>query len=266
MIVQNSAIRLYRVLKESQLLKQIRGIWYTPIANNLSLSVLIHSNVKTMLHDLATRVPANSPCIKAFSKISQGVPKWGRRVHSIPKQKDWDYEVITNTLTAACQNDSLVNIFCDRVQSNKDQNDGKQLGATLVVLYQGGRERWHKERVLGETVTDSDTLLHSLHAGFDALTHFLENITMEPSNFVTLALPFRVAVNRALDVFSHKDQEMSILIPWLRRLGIILESYPNTDIVIIWLPRDTPFEGFQRAKELALDAIHIVNPTNIITL
>jgi hypothetical protein len=148
------------------------------------------------------------------------------------------------------------------LNTNKDRDDGRQLGATSAVLYQAGRERRHEERVLGETVTDSDTLLRSLHAGFDALTHFLENITTEPSNFVTLALPSGAAVNRALDASPHEDQETSISI--LRRLGIILESHPNTNIVIIWLPRDAPFEGFQRAKELALDAIRIANPTDII--
>jgi hypothetical protein len=262
MIVQNSAIRLYRVPKESQLLKRIGGTWYTPIANDLPLPVPIRSNVKTTLRDLAARVPANGPRIEAFPEIPQGAPKWGGRVHSIPKQKDWDYEVITNALTAACRDDSLVNIFCNGVRSNKDRDDGRQLGATSAVLYQGGRERRHEERVLGETVTDSDTLLRSLHAGCDALTHFLENITTEPSNFVTLALPSGAAVNRALDASPHEDQETSISI--LRRLGIILESHPNTNIVIIWLPRDAPFEGFQRAKELALDAIRIANPTDII--
>jgi len=94
--------------------------------------------VKTTLHELAARVPANGPHIEAFPEIPLGAPKWDGRVHVIPKQKDWDYEVITNALMAACREDTLVNIFCDGICSNKDRNNGKQLGATAAVLYQGG--------------------------------------------------------------------------------------------------------------------------------
>jgi hypothetical protein len=173
MTVQNTALRLYRAPKESQLLKRLRGTWHTLTPDDLPLSAPIRNNVSTTLRDLATRVLANGPRIEAFPELPSGTPTWDGRVHVIPKQKDWDYEVITNALTAACQEDLLVNIFCNSVRSNKGRNDGKQLGATSAVLYQEGRERHHSERVLGETVMDSDTSLRALHAGVDVLTHFV---------------------------------------------------------------------------------------------
>src|SRR5580658_5992556 len=37
--------------------------------------------------------PAHAPFFQ------QGAPNWDGRVHVIPKQKDWDYEIIANALT-----------------------------------------------------------------------------------------------------------------------------------------------------------------------
>ena len=138
MIVQNSALRLYRVPKESQLLRRLGDTWHTPTANDAPLPAPIGCEVKTTLRELAARVPANGLHIEAFPEIPPGAPTWTGRVQVIPKQKDWDYEVITNALTTACQEGSLVNIFCNGVRSNMGRDDGKQLGATSAVLYQEG--------------------------------------------------------------------------------------------------------------------------------
>jgi hypothetical protein len=262
MIVQNSALRLYRVPKESQLLKRLGGAWHTLNHDDLPLPAPVGNNVKTTLRELAARVPANGPRIDAFPDIPPGAPTWNARVHVIPKQKDWDYEVITHALTAACREDSLVNIFCDGVRSNRGRNDAKQLGATSAVLYQEGREHHHVERVLGETVTDSDTSLRALHTGLDALTHFLGNPTTQQANFVTISLPSGAAVNKALDASPHENQEVSISI--LRKLSTIFDSKPDTKIVFLWLPRKIPFIGFKRANQLALEAIRTADLAEII--
>jgi hypothetical protein len=144
----------------------------------------------------------------------------------------------------------------------KGRDDGKQLGATSAVLYQEGKECYHAEKVLGVTVTESDTLLRALQSGLDTLTHFLDNLTTRQSNFVTIALPSGDAINKALDASPHGDQKESILI--MRRLSVILESHPNTNIVLLWLPSKIKFEGFRRAKQLALDAISTANINELI--
>ena len=262
MIVQNSVIRLYRVPKGSQLLKRLGGAWHIPDPNDLPLPAPIGNGVKTTLRELAARVPANGPRIKAFPETPPDAPRWNGRVDVIPNQKDWDYGVTTNALTAACCEDSLVTIFCNGICSNEGRNDGKQLGATSAVVYQQGRETQHKERVLGETVTDSDCHIRALHTGLDALTYFLDNLTMRRANFITISSPSKEAVNRALDMSPHQDQEESLLI--LRRLDTILNNYSDTNIVFLWLPRKAPFVGFRRARQLALEAIHTAIPANII--
>ena len=147
----------------------------------------------------------------------------------------------------------MVNIFCNGVHSNRGRDDEKQIGAMLAVLYYEGRKCRHAEHVLGETVTESDSILQALHSGLDMLTCFLDNLVRWESNFVTISLPLGVAVDKALDVSPHADQKESILI--LRRLSVIFDVHPNTNVVLLWLPKKVSFVGFKRTKQLALEAI-----------
>jgi hypothetical protein len=86
MLVQNTALRLYRAPKGSQLLKRLGGAWHTPIPEDIPLPVPTRNSVKTTLRDLAARVPTNGPRIDAFPEIPPGAPTWNGRVHVIPKQ------------------------------------------------------------------------------------------------------------------------------------------------------------------------------------
>lgn len=262
MIVQNSALRLYRAPNESQLLKRLGGAWHTPTAGDIPLPVPIENEIKTTLRKLADRVPVSGPRVEPFPEIPLGAPTWNGRVHVIPKQREWDYKVITDALTAACRDDSMINIFCEGIRSNKGREDGKQLGATSAVLYQKGREKKHFERVLGKTVTEPDTLLRALHEGLDALTYYLSELTPRQTNFITISLPSAGAINKALDASPHENQSESISI--MKRLSNTLDLYQNTNIVFLWLPRKTNFVGFKRAKQLALEAIRTANPDEII--
>lgn len=105
-------MRLYRVLKQSQLLKRLGGAWYTLTTDKASLPAPIPNSVRTTLCDLAKKVSPLGPRIEDFLEIPLNTLTWNERVHVIPKQKEWNYEVITSVLIAACTEDSLINIFC----------------------------------------------------------------------------------------------------------------------------------------------------------
>ena len=177
---------------------------------------------------------------------------------------NWDFsdKQVTNTLTEACQENGVINIFCDGVVSNKGRADRKQVGASSRVLYQGGKEHLHSERILGKSVTDSDTILRSIHAGLDVLTTFLDSDLAQQHNLTTISLTSGAAVKKALDSSPHEDQEESIRL--LKRLGNILERFPHANVAFLWLPRKAPFIGFKRAKQLALEAIRMACLEDII--
>jgi hypothetical protein len=260
LMIQKTAFRLYKAPKGSQLLKRLGGAWHAPDANGLPLPASNRNSLKTTLRTLAARVPANGPRVNPFPDLPPGAPHWNGQVRTILKQKDWDYEMVTNTLTTACREGETTNIFCNGILSNKGRADEKQIGTTSTALYQKGVEERHAERILGETVTEQDIMLRALHSGIDTLTSFLDTHPAEQHKLTAIASPSETALKRALDASPHKDQEESIKI--LEKLGTLIDKYPDINITLLWLPRKSPFIGFQRARQLALEAVRTADLTN----
>jgi hypothetical protein len=159
MLTQNMALRLYKVPKDSQLLKCIGGEWRTPNQDDLPLPTPNRSSTKMTLCSLTARASAAGPCIEQSPKIPAEAPYWNGHIQITPKQKGWDYHRMTNELTEECRRGSMINIFCDGTISNKGRADGKQIGAASAVLYHNGKDWNHEERVLSETVTEMDVMI-----------------------------------------------------------------------------------------------------------
>jgi hypothetical protein len=210
-----------------------------------------------MLRSLAARVPPTGPRINPFPDIPAGAPFWNGRIRTIPKQKDGDYEQINNTLATACSEGFVVNIFCDGLVSNKDRADNKQLGAASAVLYHEGKEFSHCEKVFGETLTKSDTLIRSLSTALEVLSLFLSSRPAHAYIPTVIAIPSAIALSRALDASPHEEQNMSLR--HLSKLGELFNAYPSLKITLQWLPRKIPFVGFQRGRQLILEAIRIAD-------
>jgi hypothetical protein len=210
---------------------------------------------------LAAKVLEKGPHIESFPELPKGAPSWDGRVQIVPKQKQWDYQQVTNTLTEACCKGSATNIYCNRVVSNRNCTDNKQLGAALAVLYHEGKEWRHAEKVLGETTTETDTMICSLSPGLDLLTSFLETHPAQTHSPTFLLLPSSPAIGKALNASLHEEQETAI--QHLNKLGKLITSYPNMNIKLLWLLKAGPFIGFKRAKQLTLKVICTTNLTNV---
>jgi Reverse transcriptase (RNA-dependent DNA polymerase) len=235
-ILLKMALRLYKAPKGSQLLIRIGGAWHQPAATDLPLPASNRASLKSTLWLLANRVPANGPRIDPFPEIPLGAPDWGGKVKVIRKQKEWDYKLVTNTLTTACHEGSTINIFCNGARSNKGHLDSKQIGATSAALYQEGKEKHHAERVLGESVTEQDIMLRSLHSGLDVLTSLLVTQPSQQHKPITIALAAETALSKALDASPHEDQAESIRL--LVRLNTTIAKYPSIQITLLWLPKN----------------------------
>jgi hypothetical protein len=261
MMLQKTALRLYKALKGNQLLKRLGGAWHSPNVNDLPLPAPSRASLKTTLRSLAARVPANGPRVDPFPELLPGAPSWNGRVQIVHKQKEWDYGLVTNTLTAVCQEGTTINIYCSGVLLNRGRPDGKQIGATSAVLYQEGRERHHVERVFGETVTEQNIMLRSLHSGLDTLISLLDGHPAHQHKLITIALVSGAALKKAPDASLYGDQAESIKL--LGRLSELLDKYPNANITFLWLPKKSPFVGFRRTRQLALEKVRTADLTDI---
>ena len=144
------------------------------------------------------------------------------------------------------------------VYSNKHRDNNRQLSAASAVLYHNGRDWKHAKRVFGETITEADTTLRALPVALKILADFLMTHQPESTLKVLIATHSSFAVNKALKVNPHEEQEASI--KCLTQLGELMDTYPNLNITLLWLPRKIPFVGFKRAKQLALEAIRMAEP------
>ena len=261
MIIKNTALHLYRAPKDSQLLRRLGSTWHVPTPEDLPLPAPARNKAKTTLRSLAARVPSTGPRINSFPNIPAGAPDWNGRIRTIPKLKDGDYEQINNTLTTACNEGFAVNIFCDGMVSNKDHADNKQLGAASAVLYHEGKEFSHYEKVFGETLTKSDTLICSLSTALEVLSLFLSCRPAHAHIPTVIAIPSAIALDRALDASPHEEQNTAL--GHLYKLGELFNAYPTLKITLQWLPRTIPFVGFRRGKQLSLEAIRIADLTTI---
>jgi hypothetical protein len=156
MLTQNTALRLYRVSKDSQLLKWLGGEWYTPQPHDAPLPTPNSERAQTMLHTLVSQVHVKCPRIQPFLDLSPNAPTWDGRVTSVPRQSERDYQLSSEALVNRCWEGKAIIIFTTGVHSNKHREDGKQLGAALAVLYHNGWDWKHTEEVFGEIVTKMD--------------------------------------------------------------------------------------------------------------
>ena len=237
-------------------LKRLRGDWYAPGRDDLTLPIPNTNSSRTTLRSLADRVSPRGPRVDPFPELPPGAPYWGGRVKAIPKQDDWDYKQVSEAAANLCKKGQTINIYSVGVFSNERREDGKQIGACSAVLYHQGREWKHTERVLGETVMTNDTAIRSLSPALEVLADFLSSTQVEPQCNTLVFLPSKFAINRALDGSPHDDQ--AVVIRFLKQLGELRTAHPHANIRLLWLPRSIPFVGFRRAKQLMLEAVRVV--------
>ena len=260
MLTQNTALRLYRAPRSSQLLRRLGPAWHTPVANAPPLPTRDRAGMVTTLRTLAARVPPGGPRIDPFPDLPVGAPHWGGRVTVAPRHDGQDYTAISEEIKDACHQGHATNIYCEALLSNKNRDDGKQLGAAAAILYHKGREIGHTEKVFGEGVTASDIWTRALTPALDVISSHLTNRPAHLQEAFKILLPSNPALRRTLDPSPHEEQASALR--HLRKLDELLARYPNTTYTLQWLPRKIPFVGFRRAKQMARNAIRTANLTN----
>ena len=265
MLIQSTALRLYKAPGNSQLLRRLGPAWHTPgpPTPDAPLPTPIRAGTATTLRNLASKAPPGGPHIDPFPTLPPGAPQWDGRVTLIPKQEGWDYPLVSEEIKNACHQGLTTNVYCEAILSNRDREDGRQLGAAAAMLYHKGRERGHSAKVFGDTVTITDAWTRALTPALDAITALLSSKHAQVQETFKILLPSSAAMANALDPSTHDEQATSIR--HLEKLGELLASYPNTAFILQWLPKKIRFAGFRRAKQKALIAIRSTAPANIAT-
>jgi len=242
MLTQNAALRLYRVSKESQLLRRLRAEWHTPHLQEPNLPTPNSTGTRTTLSALTTLVSAKGPRIEGFLELPPDAPSWDGRVKVFPKQGEWNYQQITETIVKCCKEGETINIFCTGIHSNRHREDAKQVGTASTVLYSKGRDWKHKEKVFGETVTENNAALQALILALELLHNFISSHEEDACHDALILLSSNYAIRKALNPSLHEEQSISLTC--LGKIGELMDLYPNMTMQLFWLPRVIPFIGF----------------------
>ena len=100
-------------------------------------------------------------------------------------------------------------------------------------------------------------MIQALSPGLDALTLLLATLPEQQRLTANFLFPSDSALARVLDASPHGEQATSLT--HLERLNDLLGMHTNVNIILQWLPAKIPFIGFQRARQLAFEAIHTAN-------
>ncbi|KAH9967010.1 hypothetical protein BJV74DRAFT_799508 [Russula compacta] len=201
MLRQNTAIRLYRVSKESQLLSRLRGDW-----------------AHTALQTLAEWATPNSLHLDHFPDLPPEAPTWNGKA-------DWDYPQAANAITNLCKEGQAITIYCKGTVLSNLWEDGKQVEATSAVLYHNSQEWKHKEEVFGETVTSNNTTIHPPLPALEIITDFLASYQTTTQQNLLVITPSMLATNKVLDARPYEEQPISL--DCLQKLGYFGSPDPS---------------------------------------
>ena len=138
MITDNSAMRLYRLQKSSQVLIRLGKNW-RPTPGH-SIPTPTRSKAKTTLRALAKRVDPNGPRIEAFPDTPPDAPNWGGRVKVLRIPKHDECEAQAKHLVDLRVAGTPPLIFINAAYTNKGRQSDKSIGVAAALLYFMGKE------------------------------------------------------------------------------------------------------------------------------
>ena len=235
MLMKNSALRLYRLPRESQLLKRLGGPWSSPREGDLPLPCTPARNrrVHTRLTALAQLVPPDGPRLRPHALPPWGGWNWGNhltqdtRVHQGEELPPWIAQI-----KAGMALDTMLTLFCRGALSNHDREDDRPMGVTSVVVYLDGKELAHSERQLGATVSEFDAELAALESGALLAQSLL---VTQPHLQITLLCPNPSAISAILNVGPHPGQRFSL--SFKLTTDNLLSHRHNLRVAITWAPQ-----------------------------
>jgi hypothetical protein len=272
-LTHTSALRLYRVPRESQLLSRLGHEWDPSVQTGADwvlpglLPVPSRSGSgcstqrPTALEALGVRVPAEAPRTDVVAIAPWEVPDWGERlrflgrIHPVQRGEWVDslYGAVT-PLTGAI-------IRVPGTISNKDRSDNRMVGACAAVLSQGGDQgdQVHSWCV-GTEMSQFDVDMMALTCTAEWIVSYFTTRAVLPSNIHILSNS--LAALQAITNTHHLESQQAVLL-FHKSLSFFfsLQDYQDTRVHLVWAPVHRNREQDTRARSRALEACSVA-PTS----
>jgi hypothetical protein len=268
-LMHTSALRLYRVPRESQLLSRLGHEWDPSVQTGADWVLPGPSNATswngsgrstqrpTALEALGARVPAEAPRTDVVTIAPWEVPNWGvrfqflGRIHPVQRRK-W-----VDSLYGAVTPISGAIIRVAGTISNKDCPDNRMVGACAAVLSQGGdREDQIRSWCVGTEMSQFDVDMMALARTAEWIVSYFTSRAAPPSNIYILSNS--LASLQAITNTRHLESQQAVLL-FHQSLTTLFSSqdFRDTTVHLVWAPVHRDRKQDTRARSRALEACSI---------
>lgn len=253
MLTKTSALRLYRLPKQSQLLCRLPEPWHIPTPDDLPSSVPARQRKAgtkprpSPLEALASRVPANGPRCDELAVAPWEAPNWGNRLSFKPTTGGVSPDGRRVAIRLITEEDDPATALIHVVGhvTNAGRQDGKTVGAAAAVMPRAWREDVDADQAfeLGEGITQYDVDAFGISLAGRCILCYLR-AGGQARRFIILSRS-QSAINGISNQNSRAIQEHAL--NFARVINSSLMSFADASISVEWAPVDTRLGGYCQA-------------------
>jgi hypothetical protein len=253
-LTYTSALRLYRLPRESQLLRRLGTDWYSPGQGDLPLPVP-RSRVlpgkrnqrPTALEALALKVPSEGPKVDVAALAPWEVPNWVEHVSYMGVETPYVRKAWIRDLTTAVMGTNTMLIHLAAATRNREAEGLGVVGGAAATYSRGGAEITSHDWVIGTELTqfDADAYVLARAAEVMAQCYTAEVAPPDHTYIFCASSPALQAVQNPRSIKAH-----SFALRFHRALTTFF-SLHSSQITLCWAPKDDSLGGNWLARKLA---------------
>jgi hypothetical protein len=253
-LTYTSALRLYRLPRESQILRRLGVDWYSPGQGDLPLPVP-RSRVlpgkrnqrPTALEALALKVPSEGPKVDIVALAPWEVPNWVEHVSYMGVENPCVRKAWIRDLTSAVKGTNTMLVHLAAATLNREADDLGVVGGAAATYSRGGADITSHDWVIGTDLTqfNADTYVLARAVEVMAQNYTAEVAPPDHTYIFCASSPALQAVQNPRSIKAH-----SFALRFHRALTTFF-SFHNGHITLCWAPKDDSLEGNWLARSLA---------------
>ena len=257
MLTKTSALRLYRLPNQSQLLCRLGSDWHKPSQDDLPSPVRAippkpgpRARISP-LEALARRVPAAGPRCNELAVAPWEAPNWGRRLAYCPKANGVSHDGRRAAIRLMTEegDPAVALVHVVGLITNRGRRDGKFVGAAAAVIPSAWPMTKDHDQAyeLGEGISQFDIDAFGISLAARAIRSYLSD-GGQARQFIILSRS-QSAISRMANHNSRAIQEHTL--NWAHVVSLILNTHADVSISVEWTPADTRLRGFCHAMARA---------------
>jgi hypothetical protein len=253
-LTYTSALRLYRLPRESQILCRLGTDWYSPGQGDLPLPVPRscvlpgkRNQRPTALEALALKVPSGGPKFDIVAIAPWEVPNWVEHVSYMGVETPCIRKAWIRDLTAAVKGTNTMLIHLAAATCNREAEGLGVVGGAAATYSRGGTEITSHDWVIGSDLTQFDADAYVLARAAEVMAQcYTAEVAPPTHTYVFCASsPALQAVQNPRSIKAH-----SFALRFHHALTTFF-SLHDGHITLCWAPKDDSLEGNWLARSLA---------------